>query len=101
MDNGKGKRSFSEQIGTSEKRKIKARRQPPRSIWRGFAVFGLIGWSVAAPTIIGAMLGLWLDRRYPAAHSWTLTMLVAGLVIGCLTAWRWIADENKNMHKDG
>ncbi len=43
---------------------------------------GLIGWSVA-----GAALGLWLDEHHPSGHSWTLALLMAGLMIGCLNAW--------------
>jgi ATP synthase protein I len=61
---------------------------------------GLIGWSVAVPTFIGAMIGLWWDRRHPGAHSWTLAMLAAGLVIGCVNAWHWVTMENKAMHDD-
>ena len=56
---------------------------------------GLIGWSVAVPTLLGAMLGLWLDRRHPGPHSWTLMLLVAGLVIGCANAWHWVASRTR------
>ena len=42
-------------------------------------MMGLIGWSVAVPTLLGAALGLWLDQHHPGKHSWTLALLVAGL----------------------
>lgn len=58
-------------------------------------MMGLIGWSVAIPTLLGAALGLWLDKRYPSARSWTLMLLVIGLIIGCLNAWHWVAQEDK------
>jgi ATP synthase protein I len=45
------------------------------------------------------VLGLWLDRRYPGPHSWTLALLVAGLAIGCWNAWHWVAREEKEMHE--
>jgi ATP synthase protein I len=38
-----------------------------------------------------------LDRHYPGKHAWTLALLVAGLAIGCLNAWHWIAKEDKEM----
>ena len=60
-------------------------------------MMGLIGWSVAIPTLLGAALGLWLDKHHPGKHSWTLALLVAGLVIGCLNAWRWVAKEDRAM----
>ena len=34
--------------------------------WFGLGMMGLIGWSVAIPTLLGAALGLWLDAGTPA-----------------------------------
>jgi ATP synthase protein I len=45
-------------------------------------------------------LGLWLDSRHPGSHSWTLALLVAGLAIGCLNAWHWVAKEDKAMRDE-
>jgi ATP synthase protein I len=61
---------------------------------------GLIGWSVAVPTLLGTMLGIWLDGRHPGVHSWTLTLLLVGLAVGCLNAWHWVTQEDKAMHDD-
>jgi ATP synthase protein I len=87
--------AFSQEVGAQEKRKLEARRASARGVWSGFGMFGLIGWSVAAPTVLGALLGLWLDKRRPGAHSWTLSLLVVGLCIGCANAWHWVAKEDK------
>lgn len=93
-------RQLGREVGRKEKRKIKARKSPERSIWFGFGMFGLIGWSVAVPMLLGTALGLWLDRHHPVEYSWTLTMLLVGLVIGCLNAWFWVEKEQKEMHKE-
>jgi ATP synthase protein I len=61
---------------------------------------GLIGWSVAVPTLAGVALGVWLDKRHPGTFSWTLALLVAGLMIGCLNAWFWVAQQDKAMHDE-
>ena len=79
-------------------RKLKVQREGNPGVWSGLGMFGLIGWSVTVPTIIGAMLGMWWDHRHPGAHSWTLALLVSGLVIGCANAWYWISQEDKAMH---
>ncbi len=63
-------------------------------------MMGLVGWSVAVPTLLGAALGLWLDQHYPGAHAWTLALLVAGLCLGCANAWHWVAQEDKRMHEE-
>jgi len=88
------------QVGAKAARKLRARRSQRTGIWFGFGVMGLIGWSVAIPTLLGAGLGLWLDRTYPGGRSWTLALLVAGLAAGCLNAWLWVAREEKAMRDE-
>lgn len=92
---------FIREIGAQEGRKLKAQRNAKNIIWFGLGMLGLIGWSVAVPTLIGAAIGLWLDKSHPGTHSWTLTLLIIGLVIGCLNAWHWIKKESKEIHKNG
>jgi ATP synthase protein I len=86
-----------EQVGASARRKQAARRNPAPGVWFGLGMMGLIGWSVAVPTLLGAALGLWLDKHYGGMHSWTLALLVAGLAIGCFNAWNWVAKEDRAM----
>jgi len=93
----KQNRSLSQEIGAKAARKRKARRNAAQGVWFGLGMMGLIGWSVAIPTLLGAALGLWLDRHYPGRHAWTLALLVAGLAIGCMNAWHWVAKEDKDM----
>jgi len=50
-------------------------RRPSGPGWQ----MGMVGWSVACRTLLGAALGLWLDARYPGGHSWTLMWLAIGL----------------------
>ena len=87
--------TFASRIGAQATRKLKARRDGVQGVWFGLGMTGLVGWSVAVPTLLGAALGVWLDTRYPGPHSWTLALLVVGLAIGCLNAWHWVAKEGK------
>jgi ATP synthase protein I len=88
------------QVGAKAARKLRARRHSTAGIWFGLGMMGLIGWSVAIPTLLGAALGLWLDQRYPGGRSWTLALLVTGLALGCFNAWRWITKEDQAMRKE-
>ena len=87
-------------VGVKAARKLRARRHADQGVWSGLGMMGLIGWSVSIPTLLGAALGLWLDRRFPGQHPWTLALLVAGLSIGCLNAWRWVAKEDQAMRDE-
>jgi ATP synthase protein I len=93
-----GESAFAKEVGQKAARKLKARRHPAPGVWFGLGTMGLIGWSVVVPTLLGAALGIWLDARHAGRHSWTLALLVAGLALGCLNAWRWVAHEDADMH---
>jgi ATP synthase protein I len=87
--------AFTREVGAKAARKLKARRDAARAVWFGLGMMGLIGWSVVIPTLAGAALGIYLDKHHPGSHSWTLALLVLGLFVGCLTAWQWVANEER------
>lgn len=80
-------------IGRKAQRKLRARQTRHDSIWYGMGMIGMVGWSVAIPTVLGIAIGLWLDERIAVDFSWTLTMLVLGVVVGCVNAWYWVSKE--------
>lgn len=86
---------LGEQVANRAKRKQRAREKSKRTVWFGLGMFGLVGWSVAIPTIIGIAIGVWLDREWPGRASWTLTFLIIGIALGCLNAWYWIKQESE------
>jgi len=87
---------FTKSIEEQAKRKIKARDDGRHSVWFGLGMFGLIGWSVTIPTLLGIALGIWIDNRWPGQVSWTLTLMFVGVVLGCFNAWRWIGEERSD-----
>ncbi len=91
---------FSDRIKEKEQLKIRASREKSGSVWSGLGMFGMVGWSVAVPTLLGTALGMWLDKKYHPSFSCTLTGLMAGLVSGSLIAWYWISKEDSTMNKN-
>jgi ATP synthase protein I len=86
---------FLDRIGAKETRKLRAREERYRSLWFGLGMFGIVGWSVAVPTVLGVAAGLWIDRHWPSRYSWTLMLLFIGVVLGCLNAWYWLQEESR------
>lgn len=82
--------ALPQEAGRKAERKLQARRVGNADLYFWLGMFGLVGWSVALPTLLGLALGLWLDRLWPVRFSWTLTLLVIGVLLGCLNAWHWI-----------
>lgn len=94
------KSSFIEKIRRKEKRKLRAQSKKDQAVWFGLGLFGVIGWSVMVPTLIGIAVGIWADRRWPGQISWTLTFLFAGIILGCLNAWYWVEKERKEIEEE-
>ena len=92
--------TFASQVGAKAARKLRAKRNATPGVWFGLGMMGLIGWSVVVPTLLGAALGIWLDQRYPGGRSWTLALLVAGLMIGCFNAGHWVVKEDQAMRDE-
>ena len=95
----KNETRLSRQVGEKATRKLNARPDAKNGVWYGLGMFGMIGWSVVVPALVGAALGVWLDKHVPQPFSWTLTGIVLGLLAGCLTAWFWVTNEDKEMHQ--
>lgn len=83
----------SNEIERRARRMQAARDNPGPSPLHGIGTFGMIGWSVAVPTVGGTFLGLWLDRAFPQNFSWTIALIVAGVLAGAMIAWRWVEKE--------
>lgn len=89
-------RRFEQDVARKAARRQRAEREGDRSIWFSLGLFGLVGWSVAIPTLLGTALGIWIDRRWPGRVSWTLTLLFVGIALGCANAWYWVKQESRD-----
>lgn len=85
------------EIARKARRKLRAQRQPSRNPLYGLGLFGLVGWAVTVPVLLGVALGAWIDSHTAGAgRPWTLALLLAGVVLGCLNAWYWIEKEGRD-----
>ena len=73
-------------VGAAQER-IERGRGQKNNILGSIAILGVVGWSVTLPTVLGVVLGVWMDRRWPGRFSWALTLMMLGLAIGCTSAW--------------
>jgi ATP synthase protein I len=81
---------FAQQVARKEALKIRALRHKDETVWFGLGMFGVVGWAVAIPTLVGVAVGLWIDRNWPSQYSWALMLLIVGVVIGCINAAYWV-----------
>ncbi|MBK1887214.1 MULTISPECIES: AtpZ/AtpI family protein [Marinobacter] len=90
----------AEDIRRSAERMKRARDEPGVSPLRGLGAFGIIGWSIAVPTVGGAFLGLWLNDVAPQNFSWPIALILGGVVAGGIIAWSWIEREGPDRKGD-
>lgn len=64
--------TLQDEVDAKQSRKLQARREGDRSAWFGLGMFGLVGWSITIPALLGVALGVWIDQRWPTRFSWTL-----------------------------
>lgn len=83
-----------QKVEKEAEKKLKSQKEG-KEIMFGLGLFGIVGWSIAIPTLIGISLGVYLDKAFPFGFSWTLTLLFAGIITGCLNAWHWIREKSE------
>ncbi|MCK5244350.1 MAG: AtpZ/AtpI family protein [Desulfobacteria bacterium] len=83
-----GQKKFLDTIRRKRKLYELCEKESEPNFWSGIAKLGIIGWLVILPTMLGAFSGRFLDRRFDKGIFWTLTLIMAGLAIGCYNAWR-------------
>jgi ATP synthase protein I len=86
---------FARQVQKKEDLMIRGREETGETVWFGLGMFGIIGWSVAIPSLIGVAIGLWIDKSWPSQFSWTLMLLIGGVMVGCMNAWYWVRKSGR------
>ena len=76
-------------------RRERSQRRGRRNTWSFLGTFGLVGWTVAVPTLLGLVVGLWLDDITDSQTSFTITFLLLGVLVGAAMAWYWIDQERR------
>ena len=84
------RRSRERDVGRLERREPSA-----ESFWRSLSVLGTVGWSIALPAVAGVWLGHRLDLKLGSGVRFTLMLLVAGVMLGSVIAWRVVREHRK------
>jgi len=82
---GRAEDGFVDEVRRQVKR---ARESRELSFWEGLSLVGAVGWLIVIPSVVGAVVGRWLDDRCGSGLLLTLLLMGLGLAAGCLAAWR-------------
>jgi ATP synthase protein I len=84
------RRSLERDVG-----RLKRREPSAASFWRSLSVLGTVGWSIALPAVAGVWIGHRLDLRWESGVRFTLMLLVGGVMLGSIIAWRVVREQRK------
>ena len=69
------------------------RRDPEPSLARRFGQIGVLGWVIVGPTILGVVLGNWLDRLLGTGIALAAALTMLGAALGLWLAMRWMHEQ--------
>lgn len=69
-------------------RRTRWEREGERPLWQNLSMIGALGWLVVTPTILGALVGRWLDRIFDQGVFWTGSLICLGAAIGLYLVWQ-------------
>ncbi len=74
--------------------RVARREQGHRSFWRALGVLGMVGWPIALGSVGGTLLGRVVDHRFNTGVRYTLMFMTAGVMIGCIAAWKTVTQDH-------
>jgi len=87
------RKAFLREVRKRRERRERSEREGDASFWSVVGTMGMVGWTVALPTAAGVLLGRWLDGTLEAGHVFMVFFMIVGLALGCIVAWRMIAER--------
>jgi ATP synthase protein I len=77
-----------------------AREEPEPSLGSRLGQIGILGWSIVIPTLLGLVIGHFLDRHFGAGVFFSAPLLMIGAAFGLWSAWKWMHRQTRDTHHD-
>jgi len=76
-------------------RERRSQEEPEPSLGARLGQIGILGWTIVVPTLLGLVLGHWLDRYFNTGVFFSAPLLMAGAAIGLWSAWKWMHRQTR------
>lgn len=92
-------RSTADRIAQAAKQAVQRKRrgleEPEPSLGSRLGQMGILGWTIVLPTLLGLVLGHWLDRRLGTGVFFSAPLLMIGAGFGLWSAWKWMHRQTR------
>lgn len=89
--NNRGQKNMHRAVQLREQRRKQA---SERSIWQNLSMIGALGWLIVVPTLLGVLLGRWLDEAFATGILFSAALIFLGVAMGSYLAWQRINKED-------
>lgn len=81
---------LAEAAHRAEQRRRQGMENPEPSLGIRLGQIGVLGWTIVVPTLIGVLIGRWLDRALGTGVFFSAPLIMIGAAIGFWSAWKWM-----------
>lgn len=71
-------------------REKRGKETPEPSLGARLGQMGILGWTIVVPTLLGLVVGRWLDTQFSTGIMFAAALLMLGSAFGLWSAWRWM-----------
>ncbi|MFP1632398.1 AtpZ/AtpI family protein [Zhengella sp. ZM62] len=93
MSGNETDRALAEAARKSRARDEAGARDPEPSLARRFGQIGVLGWVIVGPTLLGVVIGGWLDRLLGSGITLSAALTLMGAALGLWLALRWMNEQ--------
>ena len=91
--NHEGREQMQRAVRRRQERRELWGREGERSLWQNMSMVGALGWLVITPTLLGVLVGRWLDTRFGTGVTFSSALIFLGAAFGLYLAWRRMNDK--------
>jgi ATP synthase protein I len=91
--NHHGREELQKAVKRRQGRRDQWGREGERSLWQNLSMVGALGWLVVTPTLLGVLIGRWLDTRFDTGVTFSGALILLGAALGFYLAWKRINEE--------
>jgi ATP synthase protein I len=92
-DGNHGKEELHRAVEVREARSRHWEEEGERPLWKNLSMVGSLGWLIVTPTLLGVLLGRWLDDQFGTGTLFTGALIFSGVATGAWLAWHRMNSE--------
>lgn len=91
--NNEGHKKMHRAVRLREQRSERWKKEGERSLWQNLSMVGALGWLIVTPTLLGVLIGRWLDGVFETGIFFSGALIFLGITIGCYVSWQRVNKE--------